>query len=188
VIRWKGGRAVQFDGKNDSLLVTGRPLVGADQFTIEVLMRADGGAFEQKFLHVAETDPATGLDVRPVGDDHDANHRIMFELRSTSGGFYLDGVIVSTAGKAALQTPDRLHPQGQWHVVSQSFDGSHLRTFVDGVLQGEIETRFAPQGPGNVRIGARMERVNPFKGAIARIRFSDRALAPAEQMRVDEAR
>lgn len=184
VVRWQGGRAVAFDGKNDSLFVKGRPLVGADRFTIEVLIRPDGGEFEQKFLHVAETDPATGLDVRPVGDDHDANHRIMFELRATKDGFYLDGVVVSTAGKEVLQTPNSLNTQGRWHVVSQSFDGTHYRTYVDGVLQGEVATRFAAQGRGNVRIGARMERLNHFKGAIARIRFTDRALAPAEMMRV----
>jgi hypothetical protein len=188
VIRWQGGRAVAFDGTNDSLFVKGRPLVGADRFTIEVLIRPDGGEFEQKFLHVAETDPASGLDVRAVGDDHDANNRIMFELRATKDGFYPDGVIVSTAGKAVLATPERLSSLGQWHVVAQSFDGTHYRTYVDGVLQGEVATRFAPQGPGNVRIGARMERLHHFKGAIARIRFTDRALAPADLMRVGSRR
>lgn len=87
-----------------------------------------------------------------------------------------------TAGKAVLATPDRLHPYGRWQNVAQTFDGTTYRTWVDGVLQGEMPAGFAPQGAGNVRIGARMEGVNPFKGAIARIRFTDRALAPAEML------
>lgn len=176
VIAWPGGKAIAFDGEHDSLLVKGRPLVGAPRFTIEVLIRPDGGAFEQKFLHVAETDPATGQDVRPQGDNHDVNNRIMFELRAVKDRFYLDGFLNSTAGHQALATPDQTHPVGKWYAVAQTFDGMHYRTYVDGVLQGEADTRFAPQKAGNVRIGARMNGVAYFKGAIARIRFTDRAL------------
>lgn len=182
VIDWAGGKAIEFDGAHDSVLVKGRPLVGVPRFTIEVIMRVDGGTEEQKFLHVAQTDPATGLDVRPVGDDHDANHRIMFELRAKPGGYFLDAVLNGTAGKPVLATPDKLNPYGRWQNVAQTFDGTTYRTWVDGVLQGEMPAGFAPQGAGNVRIGARMEGVNHFKGAIARIRFTDRALAPYEMM------
>lgn len=182
VIDWAGGKAIEFDGKQDSVLIKGRPLVGVPRFTIELIMRVDGGVEEQKFLHVAQTDPATGLDVRPVGDDHDANHRIMFELRAKPGGYFLDAVLNGTAGKPVLATPERLNPYGRWQNLAQSFDGRTYRTYVDGVLQGEMPAGFAPQGRGNVRIGARMEGVAHFKGAIARIRFTDRALAPREMM------
>lgn len=182
VITWEGGRALEFDGKADSVLIKGRPLTGVARFTIEVIMRVDGGEEEQKFLHIAQTDPATGLDVRPVGDDHDANHRIMFELRAKPGGYFLDAVLNGTAGKPVLATPDKLNPYGRWQNVAQSFDGTTYRTYVDGVLQGEMPAGFAPQGAGNVRIGARMEKLAYFKGAIARIRFTDRALAPYEMM------
>lgn len=176
VIRWRGGSAIEFDGVRDSLFVPGRPLVGAGQFTIEVEIRPDGGAFEQKFLHIAETDPATGRDVRPVGSDHDANHRIMFELRAVEGGIYTDAFLKSPAGNTAIAPTEKLHAAGQWHVFAQTFDGTTYRSYVDGVLQGEATFAFTPQGPGNVRIGARMEKVAHFKGAIARIRFTDRAL------------
>lgn len=183
VIRWRGGSAIAFDGQHDSLFVKGRPLVGTPRFTIEALIRVDGGEFEQKFLHLAETDPATGFDVRPAGDDHDANHRIMFELRAVNDGFYIDGFIKSAAATTGIAIPEKVHAYGQWHTVAQTFDGTRYRTYVDGVLQGETVTGFAPQGPGNVRIGARMNQTNYFKGAIARIRFTNRALRPAEFMR-----
>lgn len=182
VIDWAGGKAIEFDGAHDSVLIKGRPLVGVPRFSIEVIMRVDGGVEEQKFLHVAQTDPATGLDVHPVGDDHDANHRIMFELRAKPGGYYLDAVLNGTAGKPILVTPEKLNPYGRWQNVAQTFDGTTYRTWVDGVLQGEMPAGFAPQGAGNVRIGARMEELAHFKGAIARIRFTDRALAPYEML------
>lgn len=183
VIRDQVGRAIEFDGQDDSLFVKGRPLVGVPRFTIEVEIRPDGGEFEQKFLHVAETDPKTGLDVRPEGENHDVNNRIMFELRAKKDGFYLDGFLNSTAGHEALATPGKINPLGQWYVVAQTFDGTHYRTYVDGVLQGEVVTSFTPQHAGNVRIGARMDQTNYFKGAIARIRFTDRALSPDEFMK-----
>lgn len=180
IITWAGGKAIEFDGAHDSVLVRGRPLVGIPRFTIELIMRVDGGPEEQKFLHIAQTDPATGLDVHPVGTDHDANHRIMFELRAKPGGYFLDAVLNGTAGKSVLATPEKLNSYGRWQNVAQSFDGTTYRTYVDGVLQGEMPAGFAPQGVGNVRIGARMEQLAHFKGAIARIRFTDRALAPRE--------
>lgn len=182
VIAWAGGKAIEFDGVRDSVLLKGRPLVGVPRFTIEAVIRVDGGPTEQKFLHISQTDPVTGLDVRPVGEDHDANYRIMFELRAQPTGYFIDAVLNSAAGKPVLAVPEKLHPYGQWHAVAQSFDGTTYRTYVDGVLQGEMATGYAPQGPGNTRIGARMEGVNHFKGAIARIRFTDRALAPRELM------
>lgn len=184
VIKWRGGSAIEFDGQSDSILLKRRPLVGAGRFTVEALIRVDGGAFEQKFLHIAETDPATGRDVRPLGDDHDANHRIMFELRAVKRGYYLDGFIKSTAGSTGLAVPDLLVPYGEWHAMAQTFDGSRYRTYVDGVLHGDVAAAFAPQTAGNVRIGARMEQLHHFKGAIARIRFTDRALSRRELMTV----
>src|SRR5689334_11342805 len=50
------GKAVQFDG-NDSLFVAGRPLTGAKTFTIEMVFRPEGGPFQQRVMHMAETDP-----------------------------------------------------------------------------------------------------------------------------------
>src|SRR5215475_13991792 len=73
------GKALAFSGA-DSVLVDGRPLVGVDRFTVEVVFKPEGGPFEQRFLHIAETDPTTGLDAPPAGQaDH--NSRLMFEIR-----------------------------------------------------------------------------------------------------------
>lgn len=177
------GSAIRFDGRHDSLLVEGRPLVGASRFTIEVVLRPDGGAFEQRFMHIASTDPATGLDSLPAGT-HDPNARIMFELRVLGQRWYLDAFVRSKAGSKTLGSSGHLHPIGRWYVLAQTYDGKTYRTYVDGVLQASAEVPFVPQGPGRVRIGARMNRISYFNGAIAEARFTDRALSPAEFLKV----
>lgn len=181
VIESPAGKAIAFDGTGDSLFVRGRPLVGAAQFTIEAVFRPDGGAAAQRFFHIAETDPATGLDAQPSGTN-DPNARFMFEVRVKDGDWYLDSFVRSAAGSRPLLFMDKPHPIGRWYAIAQSYDGKTYRAYVDGVLEGEAEIAFTPHGPGHVRIGARMNRVDYFKGAIARARFTDRALAPREML------
>src|SRR5688572_21927641 len=60
------GKAVQFNGKNDALFFADRPLVDAKTFTIEAIIRPEGGDFEQRWMHIVETDPVTGLDALPA--------------------------------------------------------------------------------------------------------------------------
>jgi hypothetical protein len=169
------GKALQFDGKDDSLFIAGRPLVGASAFTIEAIVRPEGGKFEQRFMHIAETNPATGLDAAPAGVS-DTTPRFMFEVRVVEGGWYLDAFVNSKAGSKALIFPDKVHPLGRWYAVAQTYDGKTYRAYVDGVLEGEAEVPFTPHGPGHVRVGARMNHVDYFMGSIAQARFTDRAL------------
>ena len=42
------GKAVEFDGVGDSLLIEQHPLAGAETFTFEAIFRPDGGANEQR--------------------------------------------------------------------------------------------------------------------------------------------
>jgi hypothetical protein len=49
------GRAVQFNGSDTALFFPGRPLVGAKAFTIEAVFRPEGGDFQQRWMHIAET-------------------------------------------------------------------------------------------------------------------------------------
>ena len=179
------GKAVAFNGKDDALFLPGRPLVGAKTFTIEAIFRPDGGAVEQRWMHIASTDPATGRDTgaangAPVTTD--PNPRFMFEIRVKGADWYLDAFFNSKNGKSqALMFPDKLHPLGRWYAVTQTYDGRFYRSYVDGVLQGQAEAPgFVPHGPGHVMIGTRMNHVNYFHGAVAEARFTDRALKPGE--------
>lgn len=174
------GKALRFDGEDDSLLIDGRPLIGAQSFTLEAIFKPEGGPFQQRFMHIAETDPETGLDALPTGTN-DPNARFMFEIRVVDGSWYLDTFVKSKAGTKTLIFPNKLFPLGRWYAVAQSYDGKTYRAYVDGILLGEADIAFTPHGPGRVRVGARMNRLDYFKGSVAQARFTDRAL-PAEQL------
>jgi hypothetical protein len=175
-------RALRFDG-DDSLFIEGRPLVGASQFTIEVVVRPEGGPFEQRFFHIAETDPVTKLDTGPNGD---ANSRFMFEVRVKDGSWTPDAYVKSKAGGKPLLALDKTQPLNRWYVVAQTYDGTTYRLYVDGVLLQEGAVAFTPHGPGHVRVGARMNQIDYFVGSIATARFTDRALAPAEFLKTKQ--
>lgn len=177
------GKAVQFNGKDTALFFPGRPLVGAKTFTIEAVFRPEGGEFMQRWMHIAETDPKTGLDANPSGTS-DPNPRFMFEVRVVNDQWYLDAFVNSKAGSKALAFPNKLHPLNQWYAVAQTYDGKTYRSYINGVLEGEAEVAFVPHGPGHMMVGTRMNHVNYFKGSVAEARFTDHALQPDQLLKV----
>jgi hypothetical protein len=177
------GKAVQFDG-DTALFFPSRPLVGARAFTIEVIFRPEGGRFQQRWLHIAELDPVTGRDSDPPGGKPDPNPRFMYELRVVGDQWYADAYVTSKGGSRTLAFPDQLHPINQWYAVEQTYDGKTYRSYVNGVLQGEGEVGFVPQGAGHVMVGSRLNHVDYFQGSIALARFTDRALSPNEFLQV----
>ena len=179
------GKAMQFNGKNDALFFGDRPLVGAKTFTIEAIFRPEGGDFEQRWMHIVETDPVTGLDALPAGTS-DPNPRFMFETRVKDGHWYLDAFVNSRSGSKALIFPDKTHALNRWYAVAQTYDGKTYRMYVDGVLEGEAEVAFTPHGPGHVMVGVRINHVNWFKGSVALARFTDAALPPEKLLKLPE--
>jgi hypothetical protein len=69
--------------------------------------------------------------------------------------------------------------------VAQTYDGTTFRSYVNGVLQGEAPIAFTPQGEGAASVGTRINRRNYFTGAVRLARFTPRALAPGEFLRVE---
>ena len=179
------GKAVQFNGTDTGLFFPGRPLVGAKSFTIEAIFRPEGGEFEQRWMHIAETDPKTGLDANPGGTS-DPNPRFMFEIRVVKDQWYLDAFVNSKSGSKALIFPEKLHPIGRWYAVEQTYDGKTYRSYVNGVLEGEGDVAFTPHGPGHMMVGVRMNHVNWFRGSVAQARFTTRSLSPAEFLKVPQ--
>jgi 6-phosphogluconolactonase len=174
------GKAIEFDGVDDAIWIEKHPLAGAAAFTFEAIFRPDGGAFEQRWFHLAERDPKTGL---LASADHpktgqDANPRFLFELRAVDSNWYLDAFVNGPGYSRALMFKEKLHPIGQWYHVAQTYDGKMFRSYVNGVLQGEAEIAFKPQGDGATSLGTRINRRNYFKGAIRQARFTPRALTP----------
>lgn len=165
------GPAAKFDGVDDVLFIEEHPLAGASTWTIEALFRPDGGAFEQRFLHLAENETPREAQP-PVGT------RFLFEIRVVENEWYLDAFTKGPTYNHTLIFPEKRFPVGRWHHVAQTYDGITYRSFVDGVLQGEAPLAFTPQGPGRTSVGARMNRVSWFNGAIREARFTPRGLTP----------
>ncbi len=170
------GKAIEFNGVDDALFVDVHPLAGAETFTWEVVFRPDlGGAAEQRFFHLQERDPKTGLDTLT---------RLLFEIRVTGSNWFLDSFALSGDQSKTLVDRQKLHPLGAWYHAALVYDGRELRNYVDGVLQRSAELHLAPQGSGHSSIGVRINRRDYFKGAILLARMTRRALSPAEFLQV----
>ena len=182
VVATDAGPAVWFDGVDDALFIANHPLAGAGAFTIEAIFRPDGGEFEQRWLHLAEADPAAPAGVYPPVKPN--GPRFLFEIRVVPGGWYLDAFAAGPGYSQALMVPEKLHPLRRWHHVAQTYDGRTYRSYVKGVLQAEAPVAFVPQGPGYSSIGTRINRRSYFNGAIHSVRFTKRALPPAAFMKV----
>jgi len=189
IIATPAGKAVLFDGVHDGLFIDKHPLAGYSQFTFEALVRPDGGDPAQRWFHLAETDPKTGLDatVSPDNPTADKNSRFTFELRIDGDRCYFESFTHGPGYQSALIDKAKIHPLGQWYVVTQTYDGQMHRSFVNGVLEKEGPLAYVPQGPGHSSVGVRINHVSYFKGAVMQAHFAPRALAPSEFMKVPAA-
>jgi hypothetical protein len=166
VIDTPQGKAVQFDGKGDALLMDYHPLAGIGQFTAEMIFRPDAtGPTAQRVFHMQEN----------ATDD-----RVLFEIRLMNGNFFLDVVLKSGGTSLLLYTAGKVHPAGAWYAVAVVVDGTRARTYVDGVEQTTGTLAFKAPRPGRTSIGVRITKESFFKGAIRLARFTPRPLTPAE--------
>lgn len=186
IITTSAGKAVLFDGVHDGLFIDKHPLAGFSQFTFEALVRPDGGDPAQRWFHLAETDPKTGLDatVDPNNPVSDKNSRFTFELWVDGDHCYFESFTHGPGYQSALFDKTKTHPLGQWYVVTQTYYGHTHRSFVDGVLEKQGALAYLPQGPGHSSVGVRINHVSYFKGAVIRAHCAPRALAPLEFMKV----
>jgi len=170
VIETPAGKAVEFGGVEDALFLNVHPLAGAESFTWEVIFRPDvGGAAEQRFFHFQQ---------------NGADTRMLFEIRVIARSWCLDSFAASGAESKALMDREKLHPLGVWHHAAAVYDGREYRNYVDGVLEGTAQVHLAPQGTGQTSVGTRINRRDYFKGAVLAARMTDRALPPAEFLKV----
>ena len=160
------GRALEFDGVDDAILMPVNPLAGAQAFTLETVFRPDkGGEKAQRFVHVAEVD----------------DHRILIETRLPDPNtWFLDTFIKSGVPERTLQSRGQLHPLGEWYHAALVYENGRMRHFIDGVEEMSGEVAYTPMKSGQVSIGVRLNRLFWFKGAIRSLRFCSRALRPHE--------
>ena len=168
VIVTPGGKAVEFDGEKDGLLVETYPLQGIGVFTLEVIFRPDAdGLPEQRFFHLQEDG---------------SENRILIETRLTEDNqWYLDTFMQSGETGQTLIDEQFIHPVGAWYNAVLIFDGREMRHYVNSVR--ELSAQIASYNPlqkGKTSIGVRINRVCWFKGAIRTARFTPWVLTPEE--------
>jgi hypothetical protein len=163
------GRAVRFDGVRDGLMLPSAPIAGWEKFTVEILFKPDSdGPREQRFLHM---------------EKDGGGPRMLVELRmDVEGAWCLDSYLMKDReNRLALIDTARRHPGGRWHHTATVYDGSTLRHYVNGELQGAGSVAFgALPAPGRTSIGVRQNQISWFKGLIREIRFHPTARTPAE--------
>lgn len=169
ILEGSHGKAVAFNGSTDGLFLSEMPLAHLESFTIEaILAPASRGNFEQRFFHTGE--------IR--GD------RALLELRSTGAHWYLDAFLQSGNQKMTLIDPQRLHPSDQWYHVAFVVDRGELSTYVDGKRELAGQITFVPFQSGKTSIGVRLNEQSWFKGVIAQIRITPKALKASDFLKV----
>jgi hypothetical protein len=169
VIDAPGGKAIAFDGVGDSLLLNTNPLAGVEAFTVEAVFRPEaGGAKEQRWFHIQEDN---------------SENRVLLETHLVGDEWFLDTYIRSGENNLTLYAENFKHPLGAWYHVALVFDGKEMRHYVEGLEEMSGPLTISPLTAGKTSIGVRMNRVYWFKGAVQKIRFTQRALQPSEFMK-----
>jgi len=171
VIVTEKGKAVQFNGLKDGLIVNNVPIAGAEKFTIEVILRPDGNTPDvaQRFLHIQENNSKNRI-------------LLLFEtLPPKNDKWYLDSYIKSDKGSQNLYKPALTHTMGKWYNAALVCDGQEIRTYLDGARESAGTLEFNPlNANGKTSIGMKLNKTSWFKGVICKIRFTKRALEPKE--------
>ena len=167
VIKTTRGKAVLFDGVDDGIFIDRNPLEGFREFTLEAVFRPDaGGAAEQRWLHIEDTE--------------NAESRTLLETRLVGDEWFLDTFLKSGDNRSALYAENFKHPLGRWYRIALVFDRSEMRHFVDGKLELSGKIARKAFGKGVTSIGVRQNKIYWFKGAVLKARFTNRALSPDE--------
>ena len=100
------------------------------------------------------------------------------------GEWCLDSFAMAQGQEKTLLNCQKLHPLGKWYRVTAVYDGKTLKNYVGNELQGEGEVHLTPQGTGHSSVGVRINLKDYFKGAIFQARFTQRALAPEDFLKM----
>jgi hypothetical protein len=174
------GKAIHFTGDHDNgdaLFLDTLPLAGALEYTFEVIFRPSAaGKPEQRFFHMQE---------------NGTESRRMFEIRIHDDKWCIDTVAINVVAGERPRSgimlncdAQHLFPVDRWYAVTTTYDGKMLRTYVDGALQGEVAVSLLPLGKGGTAVGTRYTKRDYFTGDVFSARFSNKALAPAEFLKV----
>jgi hypothetical protein len=180
VVQTDIGPAIHFKGDNtsgDALFLDTLPLTGALNYTLELIFRpSSAGRPEQRIFHLQEDGTQS---------------RRMFEIRIHDDKWCVDTVAVNEVPNQPLRSgimlncdAQHLFPLDRWYAIATTYDGTTLRTYVDGILQGEVAVALLPLGKGGTSIGTRYTKRDFFTGDMFSARFTPKALAPGQFLKV----
>lgn len=174
VVETESGKAVEFNGIDDGLVVLGSPLDGAESFTIEVVFRPDSSSnpdnVEQRFVHIQN----------PTEEDK----RILIELRLTKDEkWFLDTFIKSENSALTHYAENFPHPVNEWQYAALVYDKGVMKHYVNGSEEMTGNVDYSPITGGNVSVGMRMNQRSFFKGLIKTLRLTRKALKPEELLK-----
>lgn len=168
VIETKLGPAVEFNGVSDGVFVNSLPLKGMTEFTIEMIFNQYGQCpFEQRFFHLGSMGARVLFETRVLPDDT----------------WYFDAYLnLGRPGEAvAIIDPELLHPTDRWYNVTMVAGPEGIKSYVNGELQGTSDLKFSPVfTEGITSVGVRQNKVCWFKGAVYKVRFTDKVLEPKD--------
>lgn len=170
------GNAVMFDGDGDRLLVDHNPLYGASEFTIEIIFKPNDvypNNAEPRFFHIEAPD--------------NPDRRITIELRlNDQNQWYLDTYIKSELSQYTLIDPSLVHPIEQWAHAAITYKDRQFTAFVNGKKELSAEVDYLPIAKsGQTSIGARMNQVHWFNGAILAARITHSVLSPDQFLQLE---
>lgn len=162
------GKATQFDGIDDGLILKTNPLSGKNVFTVEIIFCPDsGGNPEQRFFHMGEID----------------GNRVLIETRLIDNNkWFLDTYIKSGESEITLYAKDFPHSTGRWYHAALVYDGKHMRHYINGSKELEKPIKFSAMVGGKTSVGCRLNKVFWYKGSISKIKITPRALSLEEFM------
>lgn len=112
------------------------------------------------------------------GDCLPSRNGYAFRLRE---GNKIQAINVAEQGHDGAPSPSSVQ-QGRWHHVASIYDGTTLRTYLDGKLQSSTEMSQAPtDGGASLKLGARGDDgAERFEGWLDEVAVYDKALTPAQ--------
>ena len=169
IIDTEQGRAVEFDGLGDGLIVDANPVAGAEAFTIEVIFKPyasnSSHNIEQRFIHMQESN----------------ERRLLIELRLTDDNqWFLDTFIKDGTSSRALYAEDFPHTIGDWYHAALVYENGLMTHFINGQKELSGQVNYHPMQTGQTSIGVRLNQKSWYKGTIATIKITHGALEPEE--------
>ncbi len=173
------GRAVEFDGNGDMLLIDANPLGSTTEYTVEIIFKPAASFpnnVDPRFVHIQDlNDPQA--------------KRVMMEIRINSRNqWYLDGFMNTDIANLTLIDTGRVHPTEQWMHAATTYKDNVFKTYVNGVeeLSGNVAYSAALVAPtAKTSLGARMNQQNWYKGLIKTFKVTQKALSPDEFMKIN---